>query len=138
MESQKVKHYMTKQPITFSPEMSLSAALEKVINSEHFGGPVLDDQNRVIGFLSEQDLLDKLIKVSYYCQDSYVVRDCMSTQVLSVESNLPIVDLASQMTVGKPKVYPVIDDGKLVGLITRRAALIAIDRSLKNCFQHPL
>jgi CBS domain-containing protein len=129
---------MTKQPITFSPEMSLSAALEKVINSEHFGGPVLDDQNRVIGFLSEQDLLDKLIKVSYYCQDSYVVRDCMSTQVLSVESNLPIVDLASQMTVGKPKVYPVIDDGKLVGLITRRAALIAIDRSLKNCFQHPL
>jgi CBS domain-containing protein len=138
MESQKVKDYMAKQPITFTPEMSLSAALEKVIHSEHLGGPVIDEQKRVIGFLSEQDLLDKLVKVSYYCQDSYVVRDCMSTQVLSVESNMPIIDLALQMTVNRPKVYPVIDEGQLVGLITRRTVLIAIDSSLKNCFQHPV
>lgn len=138
MESQKVKDYMTKQPITFSPQMSLSAALEKVIHSEHLGGPVIDERKRVIGFLSEQDLLDKLVKVSYYCQDSYVVRDCMSTQVLSVESNMPIIDLALQMTVNKPKVYPVIDEGKLVGLITRRTVLTAIDKSLKKCFQHPI
>jgi len=136
MESQKIKDYMTKQPITFTSTMSLSKALEKVIGSEHLGGPVLDDDKRVIGFLSEQDLLDKLVKVSYNCQDSYVVGDCMSKEVLSVDSNMPIIELASQMTVGKPKVYPVIDNGKLVGLITRRAALVAIDSSLKNSFKN--
>ncbi|MGX9418949.1 CBS domain-containing protein [Vibrio sp. RC27] len=138
MESQKVKDYMTKQPVTFTPDMSLATALEKVIGSEQFGGPVIDDCKQVIGFLSEQDLIDKLVKVSYYCQDSYVVGDCMSTEVLSVDSNMPIIELASRMTIGKPKVYPVIDDGKLVGLITRRAALVAIDNSLKNCFKHPV
>jgi CBS domain-containing protein len=136
MESQKVKDYMTKQPVTFTADMSLSVALEKVIHSDHLGGPVVDERKNVIGFLSEQDLLDKLVKVSYYCQDSYVVKDCMSTDVLSVVSNMSIIELAEKMKVGKPKVYPVIDEGKLVGLITRRSVLKAVDASLRACFGH--
>ncbi len=136
MQSQKVRDYMTKQPVTFTADMSLSAALEKVIKSEFLGGPVLDERRKVIGFLSEQDLLDKLVKVSYYCQDSYQVKDCMTTEVLSVDSDMPIIELAEKMIIGKPKAYPVIDEGKLVGLITRRAVLQAVDQSLRSCFEH--
>ncbi|MGL4829324.1 MAG: CBS domain-containing protein, partial [Vibrio sp.] len=70
MDSLKVSDYMTIQAITFSPEMSLSAALEKVVRSDNMGGPVIDTQKRVVGFLSEQDLLDKLVHASYHCQDT--------------------------------------------------------------------
>ncbi len=136
MESQKVKDYMIKQPVTFTADMSLSAALEKVIHSEFIGGPVVDEQRMVVGFLSEYDLLDKLVKVSYYCQDSYQVKDCMTTNVVAVESDTPIIEVAEKMTAGRHKAYPVIDEGKLVGLITRRVVLKAVDESLLNCFGH--
>jgi CBS domain-containing protein len=138
MESLKVRDYMTQHPITFEADMSISAALEKVIDSEHLGGPVVDDRRRVIGFLSEQDLLDKLVKVSYYCQDSYTVGDCMNRDVFSVSPDLPIIELADLMKVGKPKVYPVVDEDILVGLITRRAVLRALEKNLQCCFQHPV
>ncbi|WCP66298.1 CBS domain-containing protein [Vibrio tubiashii] len=138
MESLKVKDYMTLQAVTFTPEMSLSAALDKVMNSKYLGGPVLNDKKEVIGFLSGQDLLDKLIKVSYYCQDTHIVSDCMHPEVLSVTSETSIIELAEMMKVGKPKVYPVIDSGKLVGIITRRDVLRAIGKNIEDCFKHPV
>ncbi|AIW14695.1 CBS domain-containing protein [Vibrio tubiashii] len=138
MESLKVKDYMTLQAVTFTPEMSLSAALDKVMNSKYLGGPVLNDKKEVIGFLSGQDLLDKLLKVSYYCQDTHIVSDCMHPEVLSVTSETSIIELAEMMKVGRPKVYPVIDSGKLVGIITRRDVLRAIGKNIEDCFKHPV
>lgn len=138
MESLRVKDYMTLQAVTFSPEMSLSAALSKVLNSSCLGGPVVNDKKEVIGFLSGHDILDKLIKVSYYCQDTHIVADCMRTEVVSVTSETSIIELAGMMKEGKPKVYPVIDDGKLVGIINRRDVLRAIGKNIEDCFKHPV
>ncbi len=43
------------------------------------------------------------------------------------------------MKIGKPKMYPVVDDKeKLVGVITRRDVLRAIGKTLNECFKHPV
>ncbi|MBU2895512.1 CBS domain-containing protein [Vibrio hepatarius] len=138
MESLKVKDYMTLQAVTFKPEMSLSAALEKMLKSSYLGGPVINEREEVIGFLSGHDLLDKLVKVSYYCQDTHIVSDCMHSKVLSVGPDTSIIELADMMKSGKPKVYPVIDNGRLVGIITRRDVLRAVAKNLDDCFKHPV
>jgi predicted transcriptional regulator len=139
MESLKVKDYMVHHAVTFTKDMSLTAALDKVMSSKHMGGPVLDERKQVIGFLSEQDLLDKLVKVSYYCQDTHIVADCMRTDVLTVSPEMSVIELADMMKVGKPKVYPVVNsDGKLLGIVTRTEVLRAIGINLKGCFQHPV
>ncbi|AAO10451.1 CBS domain-containing protein [Vibrio vulnificus] len=138
MNSLKVKDYMTLQAVTFTVDMSLSAALNKVMKSVVMGGPVINEKEEVIGFLSEQDLLDKLVKASYHCQDSYTVGECMHSDVLSVSSDMSIIELADMMKVGKPKMYPVVDNKKLVGVITRRDVLKAIGQSLDDCFKHPV
>lgn len=139
MESLKVKDYMVHHAVTFSKDMSLTAALDKVMSSQHMGGPVIDERKQVIGFLSEQDLLDKLVKVSYYCQDTHIVGDCMSSEVLTVTPEMSVIELADMMKVGKPKVYPVVNvDGKFLGIITRTEVLKAIGVNLKDCFQHPV
>ncbi|MCG9597115.1 CBS domain-containing protein [Vibrio sp. Isolate25] len=138
MESLKVRDYMTLQAVTFKPEMSLSAALDKMMKSSYLGGPVINEKEEVIGFLSGHDLLDKLVKVSYYCQDTHIVSDCMHPEVISVGPDTSIIELADMMQVGKPKVYPVIDNGKLVGIITRRDVLRAVARNLDDCFKHPV
>ncbi|GAK86586.1 inosine monophosphate dehydrogenase-related protein [Vibrio ponticus] len=106
--------------------------------SDYLGGPVVNENKEVIGFLSGQDLLDKLIKVSYYCQDTHIVSDCMYPDVLSVSPEMSVIDLAEMMQVGKPKVYPVLENGKLVGIITRKDVLRAIAKNIDACFKHPV
>lgn len=103
MNSLKVKDYMTLQAVTFTVDMSLSAALNKVMKSVVMGGPVINEKEEVIGFLSEQDLLDKLVKASYHCQDSYTVGECMHSDVLSVSSDMSIIELADMMKVANRK-----------------------------------
>ncbi|WPC73266.1 CBS domain-containing protein [Vibrio porteresiae] len=138
MDSIQVKDYMTYQPVTFTPDMPLTAALTKLLKANRPGGPVIDNQEHVIGFISEQDLLDKLMKASYYCQDSHVVGDCMHREVLTVSPDMSIIELADLMQVGKPKVYPVVDNQKLVGLISRTEVLKAVEKNLVSCFKHPV
>ncbi len=105
MHSLKVKDYMTLQAVTFTKNMSLTAALDKVMQSVTLGGPVIDENEKVIGFLSEQDLLDKLVKASYHCQDTHTVEECMHEDALSVSPEMSIIELADMMKVGKPKMY---------------------------------
>jgi CBS domain-containing protein len=63
----------------------------------------------------------------------------MHQDVLSVSPEMSIIELADMMKVGKPKVYPVVDDkGKLVGIITRSDVLRALGVTLNECFMHPV
>ncbi|ACH65851.1 MULTISPECIES: CBS domain-containing protein [Aliivibrio] len=138
MENKKVKQYMSVRPLYLTADMSLAAALDQFITSQHIGGPVVNEQREVIGFISEQDLIKSLLGVSYHCQDTHVVADVMKTEVLTVTPDDAIVDLAQTMTENKPKIYPVVEGGKLVGIITRRNVLQAISESIGHCFKHPV
>ncbi len=138
MESLKVKDYMNIRPVTFSESMSLSAALDKLLTAKQIGGPVINEHKQVVGFISEQDMIHKLLKVGYHCQDSHTVSECMRVDVLTVSGDDTIIVLAETMTGQKPKIYPVVDDGRLVGVITRRDVLTAISNQIGACFKHPL
>ncbi|MGF1757293.1 CBS domain-containing protein [Photobacterium sagamiensis] len=140
MESLKVKDYMKLKPVTFDPKMSLSVALDKLLTAKQIGGPVVDEHKKVVGFLSEQDMIHRLLKVGYYCQDTDNVQDCMRSDVLTVSPEDSIIELAEIMSAQKPKIYPVVDpdNGKLVGVITRRDVLTAISNQIGECFKHPV
>ncbi len=129
---------MSARPLYLTADMSLAAALDQFITSQHIGGPVVNEQKEVIGFISEQDLIKSLLGVSYHCQDTHLVSDVMKKEVLTVTPEDAIVDLAQTMTENKPKIYPVVENGKLVGIITRRNVLQAISESIGQCFKHPV
>ncbi|MFH0256970.1 CBS domain-containing protein [Vibrio rumoiensis] len=138
MPSLKVRDYMRPRAVTFTVDMTLSTALDKVLNAINIGGPVVNEKNEVVGFLSEQDLLNRLIQVSYHCQDTHSVGDCMRVDALTISPEMSVIELANMMQEGKPKVYPVVENKKLVGIISRREVLKAVSDNLDNCFKHPL
>lgn len=132
MENLRVKQFMTGKTISFTKEMNLESAVEKLLDSQLIGGPVVDELGHIVGWLSEQDCLGKIIAASYYSEHIALVEDVMSTPIV-ISNELSIMDLAQKMVHEKPKIYPVQDeDNKYVGLITRKSVLRAINTQLQK------
>ncbi|MGL5949081.1 MAG: CBS domain-containing protein [Aeromonas sp.] len=136
MESLKVKDYMQARPITFTADMMVQAAVEKFINSHQLGGPVIDGQGSLIGWISEQDCIASLLKEAYHCEQTAQVKDVMRQDVLTVTPTTSILEVAEMMQGQKPKNYPVIEGNKLVGVITRHHIMQAIHTQLRQCYVH--
>jgi CBS domain-containing protein len=56
----------------------------------------------------------------------------MYRQPLTVSPKETLMQLAERMEGGKPKVYPVCDEGKLIGVVTRKEAMRALNDTLLN------
>jgi CBS domain-containing protein len=135
MESLRVNDHMNRRPVTFHLEMSVAEAVENLLKVRQTGGPVIDEQNKVVGFLSEQDCLVRMLESSYYREQVCRVKDIMRSDVVAIKPYMSVIELAQQMSVNKPKMYPVVDDdGYLLGTINRTALLNAIDIHLRDAY----
>lgn len=135
MESLLVKEYMNHYPVTFTPDMVIEEASLRFLKTKQIGGPVINDKKQLIGFLSESDILGKMLSSIYHNEHTSDVADLMHTEVLSVKPYDSVVELAQSMLGNKPKVYPVVDDdGHLLGTICRNDVLMAIDKHLRSSF----
>ncbi|MFV8572119.1 CBS domain-containing protein [Marinobacter sp. SBS5] len=101
----------------------LTSVVKALLNNHVTGLPVVDEQRRVIGFVSEQDCIHALLVSNYHSEGEPNVDDVMFRNPVTVLPDMSVVDLAQNLGAGKPKVYPVVESGKLVGVVTRSAIL---------------
>ncbi|ATU99631.1 CBS domain-containing protein [Aeromonas salmonicida] len=130
-----IRDHMSRLTHFLTPQLGLAEALDRLHHSGLSGLPVLDDQQQLVGFLSEQDCIPSLITGSYHCDTRTQVEDMMSRTPLSVDPDDSILDLARQMTGAKPKIYPVLDQGKVIGIISRHQVMQALNQQMKGCHQ---
>ena len=138
MDLLKISDHMNRHPVTFTEEMSVEEAVNKLILAEQLGGPVINKAKKVIGFVSEQDCLARMLSGTYHLQQAASVKDVMRTEVLTVKSYHGIVDLAQTMLMSKPKVYPVVEHGKVIGTINRTNVLKAMNIYMQQCYLSPV
>ena len=120
-----VSDYMeTAKPVVAGS--SLQQTIRHLLDNRLTGAPVIDGENRVIGFVSEQDCIRQALNSSYHGELNSIVEDVMSHNVLTVHAENTIIAVAQRMVDDKPKTYPVIKDNRLVGVIPRRAVLQAL------------
>ncbi|CCQ12366.1 putative signal transduction protein with CBS domains [Pseudoalteromonas luteoviolacea B = ATCC 29581] len=136
MQSIKVKDYLNHRPVTFTSEMRIEQAVEKLLQSGQSGGPVIDSARHVVGFLSEQDCIRKMLEATYQNESHSMVSDVMNLAPLCVKPSDSVLQIAERMTSEKPKLYPVVDDdGILMGVISRANVLRAIDKHLHCTYE---
>ena len=128
-----IRDHMSRSTHSLTPQLGLAEALDRLHQADSSGLPVLDDQKRLIGFLSEQDCIPSLLTGSYHCDSRTRVEDLMSRTPLFVSPDDSILDLARQMTGAKPKIYPVREGDKVVGIINRRQVMQALNAQMKQC-----
>ena len=134
MNNLQVSDFKSGKSLSFKKDMTLETAVNILLESQQIGGPVIDAYGRVIGWLSEQDCLAKMIEASYYCELVALVEDVMVKDVVTVKADMSIVDLAQLMIKTTPKIYPVIDDeDHYIGLISRKNVLRAMAKQMANC-----
>lgn len=137
MESLQIQDYMTSRPVKLKTTMPVAEAVELLLAKKETGGPVVNEINKVVGFLSEQDCIRQMIESSYYREQVCRVEEIMHKEVMAVKPYHSILELAQQMLREKPKVYPVVDDdGYLVGTINRSAVLNALDKQLHSGYEN--
>lgn len=128
-----VKEIMSEHMTPLKEGMSLPQALDHLLASNMLGLPVTDDKKHVTGFLSEQDCIPYLLGDSYHCDSHVLVKDMMQHEPLTVKPTNTVLELAQMMTTNKPKIYPVVENGILVGVIKRSQVMAALNQQLKHC-----
>ena len=126
MKPRAVKDIMTKKLITFQPDMRVLAAIESLLKHKISGAPVVDGNGNLVGVLSEIDCMSTIIQDLYYSDSGGSVRDFMSTEITTVNSEMGLVDLAEIFQKKHFRRLPVVDNGILVGQVSRRDVLKAI------------
>ncbi|WP_028869551.1 MULTISPECIES: CBS domain-containing protein [Psychromonas] len=127
MKEMIVKNYMDVNFAKIYEDMPVITASIQLIQKEALGGPVIDQNNILLGWISEQECLHVTTQFAYHNQRIGLVQDIMRKEVLSVKADQTIFSLAEKMVGPQPKTYPVInEDNKVVGVISRRRVLKAL------------
>jgi predicted transcriptional regulator len=121
-----IADYMARDLVTLTPGMEINRALHLLLNHKISGAPVLDDDARLVGVLSKKDCLRAALNASYYQNWGDSVASYMSTDVHTLDADLDIVAAAESFLRSNYRRFPVMQEGRLVGQISRADVLRAL------------
>jgi CBS domain-containing protein len=122
-----VKDYMARTIVTFKPDTPVLDAVHVLVKNRIAGAPVVDDEGTLIGMLSEFDCMKVALQAGYHGTYGGPVRDYMSEGVQTVNAEMSIVDLAQVFIDKGYRRFPVTDNNRLIGQISRRDVLRALE-----------
>jgi CBS domain-containing protein len=126
-ENIKVSDYMSKNLTTFKPEQSVLEVMETLIKMKISGGPVVNEQNELVGIISEGDCMRQISSSRYHNHPmaDLKVKDHMATAVETIDGDMNVFDAADKFLSSRRRRFPIVKDGKLVGLISQKDVLKA-------------
>lgn len=127
LASLKVKDYMGRSNFTFTKDMDVLRAIHMLIEHKISGAPVIDEHSNLVGFLSEKDCMKVALNAGYHGECGGRVAEFMSNEVRTIDANTPIIELAEFFLNSAFRRYPVVDENRLVGAISRRDVLRALE-----------
>jgi CBS-domain-containing membrane protein len=142
----KVSDVMTPDVVSVSPDASVAMATRLMLQKRISGVPVINDVGNLVGIVSEGDFLRRAETgtgrrrprwIEFFVgpgrlADEYVrlsgrkVSDVMTHEVQTVPPDAPLEQVVRLMERHNIKRVPVVDNGKLVGIVTRANLLHAV------------
>jgi CBS domain-containing protein len=125
-----VRDVMSDHPMTVRADSPLREVARTLVRTGLGALPVVDDDERVLGMVSEREVIRHLLTVQAFTgpdarvaappvSGSKTVRDIMTRQVLCVAPGQPLAEVASLMSNKDVDRVPVVREGRLVGFLTR-------------------
>ena len=146
-----VREFMNANPITVSPDTGVGDVAQLIGRTERAGVPVVDAEGRLVGIITEDDLvlsddegdlhiphyielfggvvfLEPLRRFEDRLKKAFgsSASDLMTSEVVTVTPDMDIHEAGRIVASKGHNQLPVVEDGKLVGLITRADVLRAV------------
>lgn len=143
----RIEDVMTRDVVTVKPDATLKDAARELVARRISGLPVVDDEGRVVGVLSEGDLLfkqrgarerngrllgwfvDRRHESEDAKLDAHVVEEAMTSPALTIDAGWSLTAAAERMLANGVNRLPVIRGERLVGIVTRADIVRAFARS---------
>lgn len=111
-----VREAMNPQVIVAKPEATVMESA-RIMSQYGVGSLVILENGKIIGIVTERDVIGKVVARG---QDPRFVKleDIMTKDVITVEADQTVEDACESMTENNIKKLPVIENEKLVGIIT--------------------
>lgn len=117
-----VRDVMHKDPVTITAELPLDVALETMRSNNVRRLPVVSDTRRVVGILTLYDALIATRKEADWMGELVTpmptVKDAMTANVITIEPGVDVAHAARMMNSHRVGGLPVVEDHKLVGILT--------------------
>jgi len=122
-----VGEFMTTSVVSVTSEMNIYQAIMFLVEHRISGAPVTnpDDRHELVGIISEKDCLLLLANGAYYGMPSGKVSDYMSRNVLTVDPARDVFAVADIFLKNNYRRLPVVENDKLIGIVTRGDVLRA-------------
>lgn len=123
----RVGDFMSTNVLTLRPDMDVLAAMRLLLSRRVSGAPVIDAFGTLVGMLTERDCLETLVISGYHDErEAGRVEEFMSRDVATVAADANVLSLAQRFITVAYRRYPVVEEGRLVGVISRRDVMRAI------------
>jgi CBS domain-containing protein len=121
-----IADYMSKRLVTLSKDTNVIDAIQKMLDHKITSAPVIDQKGHLLGMFSEKDVMQVVLETVYNQSPSGTVGEYMSSEILSVNADASIVDLAAKFQQSSVRSFPVFQDNELVGIVSRTDVLRAL------------
>jgi CBS domain-containing protein len=122
-----VKDIMTTNLVLFTVEQSIHEVMNSFIKNKISGGPVVDERGKLIWVISEADCMKEVSDSRYFNMPilDKSVGHFMTKEVETLPASMTLFDAASRFHETSRRRFPVLDNNKLVGQISRKDIVIA-------------
>ena len=120
-----VRDCMSQSMILFNKDQSIIEVVDMLIKFRVSGGPVVDEQKRVIGIISEGDCVKQISESRYYnmpMEDTSVER-YMSREVETIAPDMNLFDVANLFLKSKRRRFPVVEEDRIIGIVSQKDVL---------------
>lgn len=128
-----VREVMATGLVTLKPDTPIFTAITLLLKNRISGAPVVDDQGALVGILSEKDCLRVFANEAFFSQNAGgPVSEYMSRTIQTMDPDDDVFKAADIFLKNSFRRMPVVDDGRLVGLVSRRDVLLASLRLMQE------
>jgi len=120
MKTTKAADIMTTNVITAKKNMVLTDVIALLLRWHISAMPVVDDEDRIVGIVSEIDLVNLTFDGN---AGDTTVEEVMVTDIVSFSPDTELADLVQSFSKRHLRRVPIIDKGKVVGIVSRRDIL---------------